>query len=142
MLWVKVFGYVFTVAFDKVARSLRIPWHPTLGPGAALELAAKKAEDPYKYELPVPLSNFEWKHKLGFSFAGIKSSVARLVEKELNGDDRATVCNIAASFQRSISQHLIDKLYLGIKECQKQGLSIKTLVVSGGVASNAEIKSR
>lgn len=112
-----------------------IPWHPQLGPGAALEQLALTCPDARgDISLPVPLSKSTWRKERAFSFSGLKSAVQRLA---LTGAEKSA---IARAFHQVVCLHLEDKLNLCISKCQDMGL--KALVVSGGVASNSIIRER
>ncbi|TFK78225.1 hypothetical protein K466DRAFT_570969, partial [Polyporus arcularius HHB13444] len=56
-------------------------------------------------------------------------------------DDR-TKLGVARSFQKAAVGQLEDKLVLGMRECAQKGISVRHLVVSGGVASNSFLRER
>lgn len=140
-------------AFDKTARSLHIPWMTKRGAGAALERAAKSgSSEAILPHLTVPLSTSDWKKRLAFSFAGLKSQMNRYIQsldppypcQELahgkeGMDPRAN--DLAAAFQQTVIAHIQQKLRLGLNECTKRGISPKALVISGGVAANQALRT-
>ena len=69
-----------------------------------------------------------------FSFSGLKTAVLRLVQ---SFEDNIPVNDICASFQETITSTLISKTK---KLADKYG--IKTVVLSGGVAANSELRKK
>ncbi|KAG0231670.1 hypothetical protein BGW41_002135 [Actinomortierella wolfii] len=150
-------------AFDKTARELAVPWLPgrSGGPGASLEQFAKTSRRPERFveRLPIPMRLRNSKHEMKFSFAGLKSSVARIAaeyrekqargeldeeEKETMGEDgtEAWRRDLAASFQACAVTHLCQKVEQGLEMCHQQGLNISSLVISGGVGRNVYLRSK
>ena len=106
-------------AFDKVGRLIRVADHCALDDaragqhvGAMLEqLAAEGDPESIRFSVPlrkprgggspagVPRGTHELPQPCRFSFAGIKSAISRRVGSAEEALDRATVANIAASFQ-------------------------------------------
>ncbi|KAF0412164.1 peptidase M22, glycoprotease [Gigaspora margarita] len=131
-------------AFDKTARLLKLSWLKGRGggAGAALEQCALKG-DPEKYIVPIPMrKDARRKREMNYSFSGLKTSIKDLVEKyKLNLDDENVKNDLAATFQRAATIHLIDKLELAFEWCRNKGISLTALVASGGVASNKSIRS-
>ena len=70
---------------------------------------------------------------LGFSFSGLKTAVARYVEKQQSTID---VADVAASFQEAVADVLTRKALLA---CRQQ--DVDTLVIVGGVAANSRIRA-
>jgi N6-L-threonylcarbamoyladenine synthase len=126
--------------FDKIARMLSIPWDG-LGPGAALErFCATHTDEPLpEIYPPLPLAS---KSKLIFSFAGLHSSVERFVTARNGVLDHLTKLALARAFQTAAIGHLEEKLFLGLTWCQKNGIDVRHVVVSGGVASNQLLRQR
>lgn len=132
-------------AFDKIARFLSLPWVQGRGggPGAALEEAAASSKNPYKFQLPVPLTNCKTAKMMRFSFSGLKTAVMTLAEKErLNVLDPEVQADLAVAFQRSVVTHLEDKLKLAFAWCAENNIQPTSLVVSGGVASNQAVRTK
>ncbi|KAL7635351.1 UNVERIFIED_CONTAM: hypothetical protein RMT77_014418 [Armadillidium vulgare] len=132
------------VAVDQVARRMKIRNLPGLSSvigGKAIEILAKEG-DPKKFAFPVP----NQKHRdPSFSFSGLETSAKELIirlelEKGIEGGNVLdNVNDICASFQYSFVNHLVRKTQLGFKfaELTKRiPPQNKTLVASGGVASN------
>ena len=109
-------------AFDKTAKLLGLGFPG----GPAVEQAARRGQP--IVPLPRPLKGSAEPH---FSFAGLKSAVARAVGQHPPED-------IAASFQAAVVECLIDRTAraLGVLE-----VSPTALVVAGGVAANSAIRA-
>lgn len=128
-------------AIDKTARLLSLPWEGS-SPGPALERAAAQG-DPNHFlkQLPTPLMN-DKKSTLAFSFSGLKTAVARLVEAE-NVSTAQDKSDVAAAFQTRCIGHIEQKLKLALdKEIILNKKPLSSLIVSGGVASNRFFRDR
>jgi N6-L-threonylcarbamoyladenine synthase len=74
---------------------------------------------------------------LEFSFSGIKTSVARWVEKNgLPGNDQ-TLRDLCAAFQHRVVEVLVQKTIVAARRER-----ISTIVLGGGVAANRELRER
>ena len=113
-------------AFDKVARLIGLPY-----PGGPSIDKAAKAGDPSAIRFPRPLTGRN-DPPLGFSFAGLKTAVARYVES--HPDARAE--DVAASFQEAVADVLTSK---ALRACRDQ--DVDTLVIVGGVAANSRLRA-
>ncbi|HET8582712.1 MAG TPA: tRNA (adenosine(37)-N6)-threonylcarbamoyltransferase complex transferase subunit TsaD [Jatrophihabitans sp.] len=113
-------------AFDKVARLIGLPYPG----GPAIDKAAKDG-DPTSVPFPRPLTGPS-DPELAFSFSGLKTAVARYVEKHPDAD----VADTAASFQEAVADVLTAK---ALKACRAQ--DVDTLVIVGGVAANSRIRA-
>jgi N6-L-threonylcarbamoyladenine synthase len=113
-------------AFDKVARLIGLPY-----PGGPSIDRAAKSGDPSAIAFPRPLSG-PGDPALAFSFSGLKTAVARYVEK--NPDANAE--DVAASFQEAVADTLTSK---ALTACRQQ--DVETLVIVGGVAANSRIRA-
>ncbi|MCD6351443.1 MAG: tRNA (adenosine(37)-N6)-threonylcarbamoyltransferase complex transferase subunit TsaD [Armatimonadetes bacterium] len=111
-------------ALDKVARLLGLGFPG----GPALEAAAREG-DPHAVPLPLPqLPPYE------FSFAGLKSALAREVEGrgELTAQE---VADFAASFQRAVVATLLHTVRAAVAE-----FAPRQLLLGGGVAANQSLR--
>jgi N6-L-threonylcarbamoyladenine synthase len=113
-------------AFDKVARLIGLPYPG----GPAIDKAAQDG-NPSAIAFPRPLTA-PGDPELGFSFSGLKTAVARYVERHPD----ANVPDVAASFQEAVADVLTDK---AVRACRRQG--VETLVVVGGVAANSRVRA-
>jgi N6-L-threonylcarbamoyladenine synthase len=134
-------------AFDKVARLIGLDFSQG---GAGLEqLAAtgnsNSSESPI---FPIPMRSIP---NCDLSFSGLKSAVARYVEKHSERGafehgqrqlPRAMAANIASAFQEAACKHLEDRTLRALRWCEHNDEKISALVVCGGVASNQYIRSR
>ncbi|KAI9059105.1 hypothetical protein FKP32DRAFT_1688230 [Trametes sanguinea] len=130
-------------AYDKVAKLLKIPLQGR-APGAALERYCT-SEPPGAEEdapdIPMPTA---MPGKLAFSYSAPHSAVERfLAARGGAGElDERTRVRLARGFQRAAVGQLEEKLVLGMRELARQGVKVTSLVVSGGVASNAFLRER
>lgn len=111
-------------AFDKTAKLLDLGYPG----GPALEKLARDG-DPAAVPLPRPMLGSREPH---FSFAGLKSAVLRAKQSGEYAD-----ADIAASFQQAAVECLIDRTRRAIEA--EDGIT--ALVVAGGVAANASVRS-
>src|SRR3989344_5276579 len=125
-------------AFDKVAKILGLPY-----PGGPSVAEAAKNGDPTSVKLP--------KAKLGsshdFSFSGLKTAVLRKAQKMAGKDytfpshklpkvlSASQKADLAASFQRTAAETLVDALVAATDE-----LKPKSVVIAGGVAANQYLR--
>ncbi|KAF8626847.1 hypothetical protein AX15_004674 [Amanita polypyramis BW_CC] len=131
-------------AFDKVSRMLGLNW-TTYGPGAALEQFSAEEDSPsdgspsHTPPFPRPMPG-----RLAFSYASFHSHVERYIFARGGADEINTTTkrSLARAFQEAAVTQLLDKLLLGLEWCEKQGIQINAVVVSGGVASNHYLRDR
>ncbi|KAJ6497889.1 Gcp-like domain-containing protein [Mycena sanguinolenta] len=121
---------------DRVVTLLDIPWADT-GPGPGLEKFCASPtlqdSDAPKYDPPIPMPG-----KRAFSFAGLHSWVERTVAAA-GGLEHVNKLALARAFQTAAFKQLQVKLQLVL---QTHGHAVRQVVVSGGVASNAELRHR
>jgi N6-L-threonylcarbamoyladenine synthase len=120
-------------AFDKVAKLLRLEWPG----GPALERIAAKG-DPASHKFPRPMMR---RPGCELSFSGLKTAVAQTVQRigaDLTDGQRA---DIAASFQRAVVDVLADRAGHAMQMIRERFPAADLLVVAGGVASNASIRT-
>ena len=115
-------------AFDKTAKMLDLPY-----PGGKYiaELAISGVEE---YKLPRPMIHTD---NLDMSFSGLKTAVLTYINKLQKPLGTLTKQNIAKSIEESITDVLVKKSLLAIKQT-----GIKRLVVSGGVSSNLSLRAK
>jgi N6-L-threonylcarbamoyladenine synthase len=127
-------------AFDKTARLLGLEVGG--GGGPALEALARDG-NPAAIPFPVPMRK---RLDCNFSYAGLKTSVRTAIAK-LGGEsavvaDRRLCADIAASFQETAVRHLEERTRRAMRLCDANATGATTLVVAGGVAANAVVRSR
>jgi len=120
-------------AFDKVGNILGLDFPG----GPQLELMAQKGN--YKnINLPKPLINVK---NLDMSFSGLKTAVLNNKEKLINSNDLYSA-DLAASFQKSVSDILCRKISLAIDVSLKKFAYFDNVVVAGGVAANNYLRTK
>ena len=115
-------------AFDKVARAIGLgyPGGPKIeqlskqgNPDAIVFPKAKIADGPYD-----------------FSFSGVKSAVLNYINGCKMKNEKIVEADIAASFQKAVTQVLIDHAMMAIEE-----FGINKFAIAGGVASNSTLRN-
>jgi len=127
-------------AFDKVAKIIGLPYPggPSVGKkaleGNPLAFRLPKAKMPGKYD---------------FSFSGLKTAVLRTAQEQIGEDftfpsknvperlSEAQKADIAASFQRTAVETVVDKTLLACEEFRP-----KSVVIAGGVAASPELRKQ
>jgi len=115
-------------AYDKVARVLGLPF-----PGGPPIDRAAASGDPGAIRFPRAKYH---DGSLDFSFAGLKTAVARWVEARQDAGSQVPVTDVAASFQEAVADVLTRK---AVQACQRHGVG--DLVIGGGVAANSRLRA-
>lgn len=119
-------------AFDKVARLLGLPYPG--GPRidrAAVDGDGMAIRFPRGLSLPKDME----KHRYDFSFSGLKTAVARMVERVRDEGGEVPVSDVAASFREAVVDVLITK---ALAACSDFG--VPRLLLGGGVIANARLR--
>ncbi|MBG0740047.1 tRNA (adenosine(37)-N6)-threonylcarbamoyltransferase complex transferase subunit TsaD [Paeniglutamicibacter antarcticus] len=125
-------------AFDKVARllGLNYPGGPAIDAlartGNALAIKFPRGLSVPKY-MGTPAE--PGPHRYDFSFSGLKTAVARCVERFEAEGQQPPVADIAAGFQEAVLDVITAKAVLA---CRENGIS--TLLLGGGVAANSRLR--
>lgn len=120
--------------FDKVAKALNLGY-----PGGPAVEALAKQGDATKYDFPRPLFN---RPNCDFSFSGLKTAIRYCIDKLVASNQlEQEKANICASFQRCVSDILVNRLENALKIVQKDYPDIKEIILSGGVAANQVIRN-
>ncbi len=119
-------------AFDKTAKLIGLNY-----PGGAEIEKMSKGGDENAFNLPKPLVN---QKNLKFSFSGIKTHISMLTKK--NKIDNVFVKNLSASFQKTMTEIISDKLITGLELLDKKNTFIKSISIVGGVANNNYIRKK
>lgn len=119
-------------AFDKVARVLGLPY-----PGGPQIDKLAASGDPRAIRFPRGLTLLKdmEKHRYNFSFSGLKTAVARHVEKAEDQGLELNRADVAASFREAVVDVLISK---AIAACREFG--VNRLLLGGGVVANARLR--
>ena len=114
-------------ALDKVARLLDLPYPG----GKKIDELVGNNEYPL---ITLPKVNVDG---YNFSYSGIKSHVARLIEKEKSKGNLSekTKLSIAYSVQKTFIDQMLDKLFTAAKD-----LKIKNIILGGGVSANSYLR--
>ncbi|TLT07859.1 tRNA (adenosine(37)-N6)-threonylcarbamoyltransferase complex transferase subunit TsaD [Aliarcobacter thereius] len=120
----------FGESFDKVAKMMSLSYPG----GPIIEEKAKKGNE-NRFSFPIPLSQSP---NIEFSYSGLKNAVRVEIEKikeeknELSEDD---ICDIAASFQKAATKHILQKLNKLFKKSAP-----KTFAIVGGASANIYLR--
>lgn len=114
--------------FDKVARTLGYEY-----PGGKYIDSASKLGNPDAFKLPKPKvqgSEFD------FSFSGLKTAVINTVHNAAQKGETINREDMAASFQKTISEILVEKT---MKAAEEYGYT--TIGLAGGVSANSGVRN-
>lgn len=115
-------------AFDKVARAIGLGYPG----GPKLEKLAMEGDE---NSIQFPKANIEGA-PLDFSFSGLKSAVLNYINSAAMKGEKINGADIAASFQKAVTDALLSRALLAVKES-----GINSLALAGGVAANTYIRS-
>ncbi len=116
-------------SFDKTAKMMGLGY-----PGGPIIEQLAKEGDENRFDLPVPLRNSKL---IAFSLSGLKNAV-RLVVEKLGGAEAMShqdKCDLAASFQKAVKLHLLQKS----KKIFKSE-PIKDFAIVGGASANLYLR--
>jgi N6-L-threonylcarbamoyladenine synthase len=121
-------------AFDKVARLLSLPYPG----GPEIDRAAATGDhDAIRFPRGLSRASDLAKHRYDFSFSGLKTAVARWVER--HGADPAApplpVADVAASFREAVVDVLVTKALAACAD-----LGVPRLLLGGGVIANRRLR--
>ena len=119
-------------AFDKVARILGLPY-----PGGPEIDRAAAGGDPDAIQFPRGLSRASdlERHRYDFSFSGLKTAVARWIEREEAAGNPIPVDDVAGSFREAVVDVLVTK---ALAACADRG--VPRLLLGGGVIANRRLR--
>lgn len=119
-------------AFDKTARLLGLSY-----PGGPSIDAAAVGGDPAAIAFPRGLTapKDRARHRWNFSFSGLKTSVARHVERAEAAGEQLPIADVAASFREAVVDVLVSK---ALDACAEHG--IPRLLLGGGVVANRRLR--
>lgn len=120
-------------AFDKVARLLGLPY-----PGGPHIDRLAAEGDPTAFAFPRGLTQpkDQAAHRYNFSFSGLKTAVARTVERIQDAGEAVPTADIAASFREAVADVLLRKAF---DACAEYG--VPRLLLGGGVVANARVRA-
>ncbi len=119
-------------AFDKVARILGLPY-----PGGPQIDRAAAEGDPRAIRFPRGLSRASdlAKHRYDFSFSGLKTAVARWIERAEAEGAPVPIPDVAASFREAVVDVLATKALAACAD-----LGVPRLLLGGGVIANRRLR--
>ncbi|MQA93514.1 MAG: tRNA (adenosine(37)-N6)-threonylcarbamoyltransferase complex transferase subunit TsaD [Streptosporangiales bacterium] len=115
-------------AYDKVARLLGLPFPG----GPPIDRAAREGDPGY---VRFPRGKYD-DGTLDFSFAGLKTAVARWIEDRERAGEPVPVPDVAAAFQEAVADVLVHK---AVRACLDNG--VDHLLIGGGVAANSRLRA-
>ena len=120
-------------AFDKVARLLGLPY-----PGGPHIDRVAADGDPAAIRFPrgLTLPKDLERHRYDFSFSGLKTAVARHVERVRDAGGEVPVADVAASFREAVADVLTAKAVAACRD-----LGVPRLLLGGGVVANARVRA-
>ncbi|WP_175615731.1 tRNA (adenosine(37)-N6)-threonylcarbamoyltransferase complex transferase subunit TsaD [Piscibacillus halophilus] len=113
-------------AYDKVAKALALPYPG----GPVIDRLAQDGDDLYNF----PRAWLE-KDSYDFSFSGLKTAVINKLNHLKQKDEEYRIEDLAASFQNSVIEVLVEKTYKATMD-----LDVKQLIVAGGVSANKGLR--
>ncbi len=122
----------FGESFDKVAKMMGLGY-----PGGPIIETLAKEGDPNRFDFPIPLAKSP---RMEFSYSGLKNAVRLAVESvEVDGVvAKQDQCDIAASFQKAATAHLLQKTKKYLKQKSRKG---GTFAIVGGASANLYVRS-
>lgn len=124
-------------AFDKVAKLLNLGY-----PGGPIIAKLARKGNSQAFALPRPMINSK---DSNFSFSGLKTAVSYLVRDLLSMHHPLPVTDLCASFQQAAIDVLVKKTVQAAKKLVlsgRKGSKIKSVLLSGGVAANKELRQQ
>ena len=118
-------------AFDKVARVLGLPYPG----GPQIDKLAAEGSATIRFPRGLTLPKDMEKHRYDFSFSGLKTAVARHVEKAQDAGEDFSKADVAASFREAVVDVLLSK---AINACKDFG--VNRLLLGGGVVANSRLR--
>ncbi len=132
--WATTIDDALGEAFDKTAKLIGLPF-----PGGPNVERAARGGDPHRFAFPRPLKG---EARPDFSFSGLKTAVRQAATSiaPLSETDIADIC---ASFQTAIADTLYDRVSRSLDRFRNEFPEVRSpaLVVAGGVAANAEVRT-
>jgi N6-L-threonylcarbamoyladenine synthase len=116
-------------AFDKAGKLLGLGY-----PGGPVIDRLAASGDRTQVALPMPMAGTD---RLDFSFSGLKTAIARHVEKHGVPSDERALADLCAAFQHAVVEVLARK---AVAACRHR--AVPRLVLAGGVAANAGLRAR
>lgn len=114
-------------AYDKVARALGLSYPG----GPEIDRLAATGEDVFRYpRIHLEAGSYD------FSFSGLKSAVLNSINHAKQKGEDVPIADVAASFQASVVDVLVEKTMRAAKE-----KGVEQLLLAGGVAANRALRT-
>lgn len=114
-------------AFDKTAKLLGLGY-----PGGAVIDRLASGHRGEGFEFPTMMAG---KDNLDFSFSGLKTAVARMIEEHGGAPSGEALGEFCAGFQNTVAENLLKKAFRAVKRS-----NTGKLVLAGGVAANSRLR--
>jgi N6-L-threonylcarbamoyladenine synthase len=118
-------------AFDKVAK-----YHGMGFPGGVAIDRLSRSGDADAFRFPKP-SLHKGDARYDVSYSGLKTAVIHQLDQFWNGSSERSLANIAASFQRTAIEILVDRVLLAAEDT-----GLRRVVAGGGVTANSRLRER
>jgi N6-L-threonylcarbamoyladenine synthase len=116
-------------AFDKTAKLLGLGY-----PGGVVIDRLARDHDRARFAFPAMMQG---KDNLDFSFSGLKTSAARMINEMGGPPSGDALGDFCASFQEALVENLVKKSFRALTHAKTN-----TLVFAGGVAANSRLRER
>lgn len=132
--WATTIDDALGEAFDKTAKLIGLPY-----PGGPNVEKAAASGNPARFAFPRPMKG---EARPDFSFSGLKTAV-RQAATAIAPLSEQDVADISASFQAAIAETLEERVGRSLDRFRREfpDVTMPALVVAGGVAANATIRS-
>lgn len=120
-------------AFDKVGRLLGLPYP---GGPEVDRVAADGNPSAIRFPRGLTQSKDLDAHRYDFSFSGLKTAVARWVERRVALEQPVPLADVAASFREAVVDVLVGKAVAACRD-----LGVTRLLLGGGVVANARLRA-
>jgi N6-L-threonylcarbamoyladenine synthase len=114
-------------SYDKVARMMGLGYPG----GPLLDHLSQQGQGQYKLPTPKPIGQFD------FSYSGLKTAVATLIQKETRLGKPIHQANLAFAFQTIVVDSLVDKVNLALTQ-----YPVASVVIGGGVSLNITLRKQ
>jgi N6-L-threonylcarbamoyladenine synthase len=114
-------------SYDKVARMIGLGYPG----GPLLDQLSLQGQPQYKLPTPKPVGQFD------FSYSGLKTAVATLIQKETRLGKPIHQSNLAYAFQTIVVDSLVEKITLALNQ-----YPVASVVVGGGVSLNQSLRKQ
>jgi N6-L-threonylcarbamoyladenine synthase len=118
-------------AFDKVAKLLGLPY-----PGGPHVERVAKTGNPDRFKLPRPMLG---RPKPDFSLSGLKTAL-RIEAERIAPLSEQDVADLCASFQAAVTDMVVDRTRVALRDFQDVAGRPTALVAAGGVAANQTLR--